>query len=55
MSSINRKINTTDIRLRHPDEVMRLERMGSYHPMRLSFSRILLRRMAFRTMEDQYS
>lgn len=46
MSSINRKINTVDIPLRHPDDVMRLERMGSYHPMRLSFSRILLRRMA---------
>lgn len=33
-------------KLRSPDIVMRLERMGSFHPMRLSFSRILLRRMA---------
>lgn len=32
--------------LRQPQDVMRLERMGSYHPMRLSFSRQLLRRMA---------
>ena len=35
-----------DLELRAPDEVMRLERIGSYHPMRLSFSRQLLRRMA---------
>lgn len=32
--------------MRPPAEVMRLERMGSFHPMRLSFSRQLLRRMA---------
>lgn len=32
--------------LRSPIDVMRLERMGSFHPMRLSFSRQLLRRMA---------
>jgi hypothetical protein len=32
--------------LRKPDTVMRLERMGCFHPMRLSFSRQLLRRMA---------
>ena len=31
--------------LRSPDQVMRLERMGSFHPMRLSFSRQLTRRM----------
>lgn len=30
---------------RHPDQVMRLARLGSAHPMRLSFLRILLRRM----------
>jgi len=30
---------------RHPDVVMRLARLGSAHPMRLSFLRILLRRM----------
>ena len=32
--------------LRSPDEVMRLERMGSFFPTRLSFMRILLRRLA---------
>jgi len=32
--------------MRPPSEVMRLARMGSFHPMRLSFSRQLLRRMA---------
>lgn len=31
--------------LRSPQEVMRLHRMGSFHPMRLSFSRQLIRRM----------
>jgi len=31
--------------LRDPDEVMRLSRMGSAHPMRLSFLRVLLRRV----------
>lgn len=31
--------------LRHPDTVMRLSRMGSAHPMRLSFLRVLLRRV----------
>ena len=30
---------------RSPDEVMRLSRMGSTHPMRLSFLRVLLRRV----------
>ena len=30
---------------RSPDEVMRLSRMGSAHPMRLSFLRVLLRRV----------
>ena len=31
--------------LRDPDRVMRLSRMGSAHPMRLSFLRVLLRRI----------
>lgn len=34
-----------DIAPRDPDRVMRLSRMGSAHPMRLSFLRVLLRRM----------
>lgn len=34
-----------DIALRDPDVVMRLSRMGSAHPMRLSFLRVLLRRL----------
>lgn len=34
-----------DIALRDPDQVMRLSRMGSAHPMRLSFLRVLLRRL----------
>ena len=34
------------IKKRPARDVMRLERMGSFHPMRLSFSRQLLRRMA---------
>lgn len=36
----------TIIEQRPPREVMRLQRMGSFHPMRLSFNRQLLRRMA---------
>lgn len=31
--------------MRSPEDVMRLERIGSFHPMRLSFSRQLTRRM----------
>ena len=31
--------------IRMPSEVMKLERMGSFHPSRLSFSRILIRKM----------
>lgn len=31
--------------LRDPDQVMRLSRMGSAHPMRLSFLRVMLRRV----------
>ena len=34
------------IALRPPDVVMRLERLGSFHPTRLSFMRVLLRRLA---------
>ncbi|MEM7210787.1 MAG: DUF3726 domain-containing protein [Pseudomonadota bacterium] len=33
------------VALRPPETVMRLSRMGSFHPMRLSFMRILLRRI----------
>ena len=35
----------TRVALRSPETVMRLSRMGSFHPMRLSFMRILLRRI----------
>lgn len=38
-------IQRTDIPLRQPDEVMRLERLGSAHAHRLSFMRVLLRRL----------
>ncbi len=31
--------------MRHPDQLMRLERLGSFHQCRLSFMRILLRRL----------
>ena len=31
--------------IRKPSEVMKLERMGSFHPSRLSFARILIRKM----------
>ena len=34
------------ISLRSPDDVMRLARLGSYHQTRLSFMRVLLRRIA---------
>lgn len=34
-----------DVALRDPDVVMRLSRMGSAHPTRLSFLRVLLRRL----------
>ena len=37
---------TTHIPLRPPEQVMRLARMGSFHQSRLSFMRVLLRRMA---------
>ena len=38
--------NEHRIELRAPGTVMRLARMGSFHPTRLSFMRILLRRLA---------
>lgn len=41
----DRKPIPADIALRDPDTVMRLSRMGSAHPMRLSFLRVLLRRL----------
>lgn len=34
-----------EIGLRHPDTVMRLERLGSFHQSRLSFMRVLLRKL----------
>ena len=34
-----------ELNVREPSEVMKLERMGSFHPSRLSFSRILIRKM----------
>ena len=34
-----------ELKIREPAEVMRLERMGSFHPTRLSFARILIRKM----------
>ena len=37
---------TPNLELRPPSTVMRLARMGSFHPTRLSFLRVLLRRLA---------
>ena len=37
--------NTPKVSLRPPSEVMRLERLGCYHPSRLSFTRTLIRRL----------
>ena len=34
-----------ELNVREPSEVMKLERMGSFHPSRLSFARILIRKM----------
>ncbi|NBE09072.1 hypothetical protein [Paragemmobacter ruber] len=45
MTIAERKDTETTIPLRDPDCVMRLLRMGSAHPMRLSFLRVLLRRL----------
>lgn len=38
-------IETPSIPIRPPSEVMKLERLGSFHPTRLSFTRVLVRRM----------
>ena len=45
MTITERKGLQGEIALRDPDTVMRLSRMGSAHPMRLSFLRVLLRRL----------
>src|SRR6056297_2032692 len=37
--------DTQPVAPRHPDVVMRLDRLGSFHQSRLSFMRILLRRL----------
>ena len=39
------EIRTPEVALRPPSEVMRLDRLGSMHPSRLSFTRTLVRRM----------
>ncbi len=45
MSFTEQSRSVASVVLRDPDRVMRLSRMGSAHPMRLSFLRILLRRV----------
>lgn len=45
MSVRERTQSAVALALRDPDHVMRLSRMGSTHPMRLSFMRVLLRRI----------
>ena len=45
MTIAERQDFSSDIAPRDPDVVMRLSRMGSAHPMRLSFLRVLLRRL----------
>lgn len=45
MTIAKRQERGTTIAPRDPDAVMRLSRMGSAHPMRLSFLRVLLRRL----------
>jgi len=46
MSEQDRKsIQPEQVALRAPDQVMRLARMGSFHQSRLSFMRVLLRRL----------
>ncbi len=48
-SAFPRAYNETDpapAMLRPPGEVMRLSRLGRFHPTRLSFARVLVRRMA---------
>ncbi len=39
------QIKLSEVTLRPPSEVMRLDRLGSMHPSRLSFTRTLVRRM----------
>ena len=43
MEAIER--STVDVPLRSPADVMRLARLGSFHQCRLSFMRVLLRRL----------
>ena len=46
MSDIAMSItNSPKVSLRPPSEVMKLERLGCYHPSRLSFTRTLIRRL----------
>lgn len=45
MNVVERTQTADALALRDPDLVMRLSRMGSAHPMRLSFLRVLLRRV----------
>jgi hypothetical protein len=44
--SIDGARDLATVPLRSPDQVMRLARLGSFHPTRLSFMRVLLRRLA---------
>ena len=34
-----------DLKIRHPEVVMKLDRMGSFFPFRLSFARIMIRNL----------
>lgn len=45
MNLVERTQNAVALHLRDPDLVLRLSRMGSAHPMRLSFLHVLLRRV----------
>ncbi|TMV05637.1 hypothetical protein FGK63_16470 [Ruegeria sediminis] len=45
MTKLTAEISDIRTSCRSPDQVMRLSRMGSAHPTRLSFLRVLLRRM----------
>ena len=44
-----------ELNVREPSEVMKLERMGSFHPSRLSFARILIRKMIEQNTEIKCS
>lgn len=46
MAEVKHEIDYAEAPLREPSEVMRLERMGSFFPTRLSFMRTLTRRLA---------